>query len=298
MDIPATYDEDEPARLKKVFCFFICFLPAILLIPASCKQPRTEVKKKQPVIDSTVIKQQQQQLKADSQAKTVVHKKKIYLTFDDGPNKGTLNVLNAVKEDSVPASFFIVGKHVSDSPEQTATWQQLQADSAIELCNHSYSHALNHYKKYYRHPDSVVEDFEHNQQQLRFNNNLVRMPGRNAWRIDSIDHTDIKESKTSIDSVHHAGFDVMGWDVEWMFDHKTLSLTTDTDLLLRRIQNLLVSGKTRTPDHLVLLVHDQAFRSEVSVKKLHYLLRHLKDNPEYLLLLADRYPGIKKDLSK
>ena len=298
MEIPATHDEDEPACLKKVFRFLFLFLPAVLFISVSCKQPRTEVKKKQPVIDSPVINYQQQKQKVDSIAKVSVLKNKIYLTFDDGPNKGTLNVLNALKEDSVPSSFFIVGRHVSGSPEQTATWEQLQADSAIQLCNHSYSHALNQYKKYYRHPGSVVEDFKLNQQQLRFNNNLVRMPGRNAWRIDSIDHTDIKESKASIDSVHQAGFDIMGWDVEWMYDRKTLSLTTDTDLLLRQIQNLLVSGKTRTPDHLVLLVHDQAFRSEASVKKLHYLIQHLKNNPEYVLSLADSYPGIKKDLSK
>src|SRR5690242_9323024 len=39
-------------------------------------------------------------------------KKKIYLTFDDGPNKGTRNVLDIVKDEQIPVTFFIVGEHV------------------------------------------------------------------------------------------------------------------------------------------------------------------------------------------
>jgi hypothetical protein len=119
------------------------------------------------------------------------------------------------------------------------------------------------------------------------------MPVRNAWRIDTVRHTDIKESEAAIDSVHHAGFAVMGWDVEWMFDHKDLSLTTDTDQLLRQIENMLASQKTKTAGHLVLLAHDQAFQTPESLEKLHYLFRQLKNNPEYELELAGNYPGIK-----
>jgi peptidoglycan-N-acetylglucosamine deacetylase len=294
MESPAANDEGEPESFSNQFRFSIFFLLVIVVSIASCKQSKKETAKIQPAVDSTAIKQQQQRI-ADSLAKTAPPKKKIYLTFDDGPNDGTMNVLNAVKEEHVPVSFFIVGKHVFDSPEQSATWQQLKADSAIELCNHSYTHALNHYTSYYQHPGAVVKDIERNKEQLGFNTNVVRMPGRNAWRIGSINHTDIKESKAAVDSVHKAGYAVIGWDVEWMFDHKTLSLATDTDLLLRQIQNMLDAEKTKTPGHIVLLAHDQAFRSEASVEQLHSLFRQLKSNPEYELVLAGNYPGVKKD---
>jgi hypothetical protein len=86
----------------------------------------------------------------------------------------------------------------------------------------------------------------------------------------------------------------MGWDVEWMFDHKTLSLTKDPDLLLRQIQNMLEANKTKTSGHLVLLAHDQSFQSEAAVEQLHYLFHRLKENPEYELELAHNYPGISK----
>jgi len=288
MDIPSSNDEGEPGPAKTLFQPYLLVLFFIFLL-ASCRQKEDEVKLT--LAGNTAHRISPKEIRLP--VKKILQKKKIYLTFDDGPNKGTLNVFNAVKEDSIPASFFIVGKHVYDSPQQEAVFEELKADTAIQLCNHSYTHALNHYTKFYQDPEKVVSDMEKNANEVGFNNAVVRMPGRNAWRIDTVRHTDIKESEAAIDSVHHAGFAVMGWDVEWQFDHKDLSLTTDTDQLLRQIENMLASQKTKTSGHLVILAHDQAFQTPESLEKLHWLFRQLKNNPEYELELAGNYPGIK-----
>ena len=289
MDTPSATDDGEHSQ-PNLYRFLIFSLTALLLI-SSCKQRETI--KEKPFIDSTLIRRQQQHI-ADSLAKAAKPKKKIYITFDDGPNKGTVHVLQAVKEENIPVSFFIVGKHVFDSPTQKSFWEQLKADSAIELCNHSYTHALNHYTKFYQQPDSVLLDFEKSQQKLSFSNNIVRMPGRNAWRIDTIEVTDIWESKPAIDSVRNAGFAVMGWDIEWNFDHKTLAPDSSTNLLLRRIYNMLDAGTTRTPGHLVLLAHDQAFQKEAYLDSLHSFIQQLKKEPDYEFVVASKYPGVKK----
>ncbi len=273
-------------QLSLLLALFVCFI-------LSCQHQNAEsgllytgvramVAKNATLIESQLIKNK-------------ASKKKIYLTFDDGPNKGTGNVLRAVNDEKVPASFFIVGKHVFDSPAQGKTFRELKADSTIELCNHSYSHAHNHYTKFYRHPADVIKDFKRNEATLTLTSKVTRMPGRNAWRIDSNNHTDIKASKAAIDSVYNAGFAVMGWDVEWMFDHKTLDLATDTDQLLRQIKNMLEASETKTPGHLVLLAHDQAFQKAADVEKLHFLIRELKKNPVYELELASNYPGVKNE---
>lgn len=294
METAATNDEGEPSRLlNKIYPATLLLL--LILLAAACNEKKKATVIRQPAIDSTAILQREKALQDSlTKARTAVRKKRIYLTFDDGPNKGTMNVLNAVKEDSIPASFFIVGTHTDDSPKQRETWNTLQADSSIALCNHSYSHAGNRYTKYYSYPAGVVQDIEHNNQALSFENNIVRMPGRNAWRIDTVLHNDIKKSAPAFDSVYAAGFDIMGWDVEWVFDHKTLHPDTATGLLLRRIQNMLEAGKTRTKENLVLLAHDQSFQSEGAVNMLHYLFRELKNNPEYELALVIQYPGIRK----
>lgn len=287
----ASADEPEP---KQTSSFFRLLPVTFIIIILSACENRKWQKPEYPVavVDSAAIKQQEKQ-RQDSLQKISITKKKIYLTFDDGPNKGTRNVLQAVKEENIPASFFIVGEHVFDSPKQTQTWELLKVDSTIELCNHSYTHAHNRYTSFYNKPSGVVADFQRSQQALQFSNNIARMPGRNAWRIDTIDHTDIYESSAAIDSLHAAGFNIMGWDIEWMFDHKTLAPDTAIDLMLRRIDNLLMAEKTKTSGHLVLLAHDQAFQTEEAIQLLHLVLKSLKNNPEYELVLASRYPGVQ-----
>lgn len=293
MDLPSSADEGEPgSKLFRNVPFTLIILLALAL--GSCQENRKETHAPPPPPPDTTAKPP---AKADSAQvhKKVLVKKKILLTFDDGPNKGTRNVLQAVKDEQVPVSFFIVGKHVFDSPEQKATWQALKADSAIELCNHSFTHALNRYTKYYSDPAGVVADFKKSQEKLGFNNHVARMPGRNAWRIDSIRVTDIRASRPAIDSVHNAGFDIMGWDIEWTFDHKTLAPDTATDLLLRRIRNLLDAGTTHTPGYLVLLAHDQAFQKEEYVQQLIAFLKELKNNEDYEFVFASKYPGVKQE---
>ena len=48
-------------------------------------------------------------------------KKTIYLTFDDGPNRGTKKMMHIVQEEKVSVTLFIVGQHIYGSREQTTT---------------------------------------------------------------------------------------------------------------------------------------------------------------------------------
>jgi peptidoglycan-N-acetylglucosamine deacetylase len=107
-------------------------------------------------------------------------KKKIYLTFDDGPNKGTPNVLKIMQEEKVPVTFFVIGEHVYGSTDQQKTWDSLQSADDIEICSHSYTHAWhNKFNKFYQHSDSMIKDFKRIQDSLQLDNNVVRAPGRN-----------------------------------------------------------------------------------------------------------------------
>lgn len=219
-------------------------------------------------------------------------KKKIYLTFDDGPNKGTQNVLDIVKDEKIPVTFFIIGEHVYASINQNITWDSLQATEGIEICNHSYTHAEhNHFEKFYQSPDSVVNDFQRSQDSLQLTNNIVRTPGRNAWRIDSLQFTDLKKSKAAVDSLQKAGFIVMGWDLEWHYDHKELTVKNSADDLLRQIDSVFNNKKTKSPEHLVLLAHDQVYGKTKDSAELRLLIQKLKLNEEYELSIASSYPG-------
>jgi peptidoglycan-N-acetylglucosamine deacetylase len=222
-------------------------------------------------------------------------KKKIYLTFDDGPNKGTNNVLDILEQENVPATFFIVGEHVFASRAQAQTWTSLQSAKNIELCNHSYSHAMhNRYAKFYKNPCEVVRDVERTRAKLLPDDEIVRTPGRNSWRIDSMHFTDNKKSTAAIDSLQKAGFIVVGWDLEWHFDPKKLIVKNTADQLLAQVDSLFSRGRTRTPGNLVLLAHDQAYRTKEDSLQLREFVQKLKEKDEYEISLLNSYPGIAK----
>ena len=287
-------DEGEPSSGFSYAYSFPIIIFSFLLF--SCHSGSQKVKTVQHIVvkdtSKPVVKKPVPVVKEKPKKK----KKKIYLTFDDGPNKGTRNVLDIVQQEDIPVTFFIVGEHVFASVGQTQVWDSLKMAKNIELCNHSYTHALhNKFEKFYEKPDTVVKDMLKTKEKLLPGNDIVRTPGRNSWRIDSLHFTDIKKSKTAIDSLQKAGFVVFGWDLEWHYDHKTLALKNTADELLNQIDSLFNHDKTKTKDNMVILAHDQVYQKSSDSSQLREFIQKLKKKDEYELALASSYPGIIKE---
>ena len=290
METSTTDDDGESADhiyFNYIYKYRIPVL--IILYLVACSKPVQEGRVKiKPAIKNNEDKKETVQVAAPVKKK----KKKIYLTFDDGPNKGTKNVLDIVKDEKIPVTFFIVGEHVFASVNQHNTWDSLQMATQIELCSHSYTHALhNKFETFYASPDTVVADFQRAQDSLDLKNDIVRTPGRNAWRIDSLQYTDLKKSKAAVDSLQKAGFIVMGWDLEWHYDHKELTVKNSADELLKQIDSVFNNKKTKSPEHLVLLAHDQVYGKTKDSAELRQLIQKLKLKEEYELSIASGYPG-------
>lgn len=291
METPSTPDEAEPAADFFKFSFaFILFL-SLMACTNSGKKPGKEqallrsdtghiTDEKKPLV---IVK------KKNSKAK-----KKIYLTFDDGPNKGTKNVLDIVQEENIPATFFIVGEHVFASHGQRRDWNRLITAENIEICNHSYTHAHNRYDRFYELPETVVKDMEKAKESLLPATIIVRAPGRNSWRIDSLQYTDIKKSKLAMDSLQKAGFIVMGWDLEWHYDPKTFQVQNTADEMLTMIDSAFAQKRMRYPNNLVLLAHDQVYHSSADSLQLRTFIQKLKSRDDYELSLVSAYPAIRK----
>lgn len=219
-------------------------------------------------------------------------KKKLYITFDDGPNKGTRNVLRVLNEEQVPVSFFIVGEHVYGSREQQVTWDSLQQNAWVEICNHSYTHAHNKFARFYSNDTAVVADFERTQDSLKLKNRIVRTPGRNMWRTSTVTASDLIKSKAAADSLYSNGFVVMGWDLEWHYND-SMKLKQTSDELVQQVDSMLLHNKTKTPDHIVLLTHDQTFVDSLSTASLRKFIQQMKTKQEYEIEFISKYPGLK-----
>ncbi len=88
-------------------------------------------------------------------------KREIYLTFDDGLEQGTEEILELLKEKKVKATFFLIGKRIEslykrDKKLCLKLLKDIYENHAIG--NHSYSHANEFYNSFYREGGVVIKD--------------------------------------------------------------------------------------------------------------------------------------------
>lgn len=251
---------------------------------------RTE--KYAPLIKEKAVKPDTAAAVVKKEAKPVKKKKTIYLTFDDGPNKGTRNVMHIVKQEKIPVTLFVIGEHVYGSRYQAAIYDSVSQDALFEIANHSYSHGFeNRFEMFYAVPDSAVKDFIRCADSLQLTSNIIRTPGRNIWRTDSISSTDLKNSIAAADSLQNNGFTAIGWDLEWHFNGQQRLIQT-MEQMLNEVDSAFANNKTKTLEHLVLLAHDQVYANPEDSASLQNFIIRLKDRDDYNFERVSQYPGV------
>ncbi len=218
-------------------------------------------------------------------------KKKLYLTFDDGPNPGTRIVIDALKEAKLPATFYFIGLHRYYGIMQENLFKEVNKDATFEVVNHSFTHAYrNLFPKFYADVNGAVNDFIRNQDSLKFNNSIIRAPGSNVWRLKGtyIDHK-LKDRTKIMDSLYKLGYFITGWDWEWTHFKNKAKQTPEQ--LLSEINGLFNSKKTNKPNHLVLLTHDAIFADDEDASKLKQFFAMLKADPQFEFRVISQYPG-------
>ena len=222
-------------------------------------------------------------------------RKTIYLTFDDGPDKGTKTVMDILKDEQIPATLFIIGEHVYGSKLQQQIYDSVKGCNYFEISNHSYTHALeNRFNKFYSDPNVAVEDFQRCSDSLHFSTNIIRTPGRNIWRTQNISSTDIKTSSAAGDSLYSKGFTAVGWDVEWHYNANQTLVQSDTEMV-HEIDSAFAHSNTKTAGHLVMLAHDRTFKTCNDSLSLRRFVTALKHKNEYDFEVVSKYPGLTKD---
>lgn len=163
--------------------------------------------------------------------------KRVYLTFDDGIEPGTEEVLLALKKYQVKATFFLTGVNTLYSFNYLKDYTKSCFDKFVEaqhlICNHSFSHCFEYYSSYYTKgllideitripPVSdfvynyyflkyIEEQLQHNFMSLVYCKNFIRLPGRNTFNISRQDGINPEFIN---DLVCH-GYEMYGWHDEW-----------------------------------------------------------------------------------
>ncbi|MFC7347080.1 polysaccharide deacetylase family protein [Chryseobacterium zhengzhouense] len=278
--------------LKQTFLGMFAVMSAASALLTACNQ-KNEVKESEKVHSqktpvAKVPKIDDEDIPSD--------KRVIYLTFDDGPNRGTENLLKILHKRNVCATAFLVGKHASDSKRQKEDLEKMRTDVLLELANHSYTHAHNKYSDFYKNPEAVVKDFNRAKDSLKLAGMIARTPGRNIWRLNNIDVTDLKSSTEAANSLRKAGYKLIGWDLEWKPTNK-MSLKDNHEAMLKKVDSIFFNDLEKTSRHLVFLTHDQYLTDADSINELDLFIEKLQKSNRFVFRKVSAYPKINEILN-
>lgn len=172
-------------------------------------------------------------------------RKKIYLTFDDGPSKNTSAILDILKKYDIKATFFVTGK--TDETSKAAYRRIVEEGHTLGM--HSYSHA---YDEIYASREAFMMDLMKLQNYLYEETGVVskyyRFPGGSSNTISKIGMQEF------IDCLYEYGVVYFDWNVS---SGDGTSNVPDTDTLIHNVMQDVVKY-----EHSVVLLHDDANKDQ------------------------------------
>ena len=173
--------------------------------------------------------------------------KQVSLTFDDGPSSKTEAILNILKEEKVPAAFFLKGENITSLRKIV---RRIYEENHL-LGNHSFTHTVGFT---FQNSRKVTNDLQNASKAIE------RITGKKTLFFRppyGVTNPEIAKA------VNRLGYTVVGWSVR-SFDTKY----HNPRRLLSRLKQ-----KTKAGD--IVLLHDYP---EVTLKILHEYIQWLKQN--------------------
>lgn len=266
------------------------FFIGILMSLWSCNTPPSLKTNKEKNIATTLKVDTMKAKKPISYDSTKTY---IYLTFDDGPQGGTKECIEVCKKAGIKATFFMVGNHAT-SPALKQMVKDIKAAYPIFLlANHSTTHANGRYHYFYNHPQMAAEDFYKAQQTLEVPYKIIRLPGNTSWVTQGkIKSNNLTRPVCKI--LDSAGYNVIGWDVEWNFSHKNASPKQSAQKMAEIVNKAAYSKDTREKNHIMILTHDRMFKKPNFTDSLATFINLLQQNKNYIFETVDNYPNLKQ----
>ncbi len=204
--------------------------------------------------------------------------KTVYLTFDDGPSKNTESILNTLKENGVPATFFVVSAEGNEEylPLLTRT---LEDGHCIGL--HSNTHE---YRKIYASAEAYWTDIEALRQKLEpycsgYSYSVMRFPGGSTNTV-SHKYGGSGLMDELIPQAKEKGYAVVDWNV-------TAEDSVGGSPSANTIASRVIQG-CKEQNTAIVLMHDSATNA-ATAEALPVIIGWLKEN-NYTFDTVDHLP--------
>lgn len=192
-------------------------------------------------------------------------KKVVYLTFDDGPTKNTLEILKVLKEEDVKGTFFVIGELAEQNSD---ILKQIEAEGH-EVCVHTYNHKKCIYSSKKEYLDDYNKAFKAITEVLGHEpSRFMRMPGGSSTKASD---------KGTLRAIRNELYDEGLYYVDWNISiEDALSTNVPVEKLLATFRKEL--KKTFIdPNTAIVLMHDGASNC-TTPKALPSIIKYFKEN--------------------
>lgn len=182
----------------------------------------------------------------------------VYLTFDDGPDdKNTPQILDILREENVPATFYVLGAMVEAYPEVL----KRIFNEGHAIGNHSYNHK---YNELYSSAWNFIEQFQRTDEiimsQIGVRPLIIRAPG-GTYGAFNADYWDMVKS---------SGYVEHDWNIS------SGDATPQGATAAQEIENIVSQMNTYNFKSAVVLMHSTSAKDE-TVKALPEIIHFFKD---------------------
>ena len=186
--------------------------------------------------------------------------KTVYLTFDDGPSRNTAAILDILKAEQIPATFFVLGHSITHKPQSHHLINRI-----LDEGHYIGLHSMTHDKEIlYRSPNAAA-NFLNEMQSLQ---QLIReISGFETWLYRPPFGTYNNFTAAHIETMRQSSFN--GWD--WNVDSNDWSATS-VEQVLENVQAGL--HLRRESSELILLFHEH----DITIEALPVIINYLRDN--------------------
>lgn len=205
----------------------------------------------------------EEQMQAIENIYNDVGKKRVFLTFDDGPTQSvTPYILDLLKQENIKATFFVLGNRAKVNPELI----QREFNEGHYIANHGYTHK---YSQIYQNSQTVLDEYNYTEQciqealeNLDYHSKVFRFPGGS---VGGYYHSKKKEAKQFL---RQNGIVALDWN----------SLSKDAEgaetkeELLQNVINTMENKQS-----VVILMHDSSNKI-LTYEILPSIIQYLRDN--------------------
>lgn len=180
------------------------------------------------------------------------YRKTAYITFDDGPNKNTPEILDLLNKYNMKATFFVLEDRITLYPDVVN--RILREGHSIGLHGQSHEKTV-----FYSSQSSALNEINNTRHTLKeltgYDTKLVRVPYGSKPYL----------TKNQYDSLVNSGYNLWDWSIDSTDTHENATVSS---IASNTVNTLEESG------NCVILFHDK----QTTAKALSRVLAYLKDN--------------------